>query len=256
LGVRGLLRGGSVDEAILSVGSEAWIRRLGIPISESWRVQAMEIVDKGQSAIWVASDDDVVGLFAVGDAIRHDAVDTLRALRELGWKLGILSGDHPQVVEKIAELLRNQGVELETVLGAQNPEDKLAMVRKSREQLGIQIAMVGDGVNDAAALAAADIGIAVRGNTEQSLAAAPIYIANPRLSSLLELFLASKRVVRAIRNCFIVSLLYNTITLSLAISGLIHPLTAALFMPLSGVSVLVLAMNARTFTKRREKTKG
>jgi Cu2+-exporting ATPase len=256
LGVRGLLRGGSVDEAILSVGSEAWIRRLGIPISESWRVQAMEIVEKGQSAIWVASDDDVVGLFAVGDAIRHDAVDTLRALRELGWKLGILSGDHPQVVEKIAELLRNQGVELETVLGAQNPEDKLAMVRKSREQLGIQIAMVGDGVNDAAALAAADIGIAVRGNTEQSLAAAPIYIANPRLSSLLELFLASKRVVRAIRNCFIVSLLYNTITLSLAISGLIHPLTAALFMPLSGVSVLVLAMNARTFTKRREKTKG
>jgi Cu2+-exporting ATPase len=256
LGVRGLLRGGSIDEAILSVGSEAWIRRLGIPITESWRVQAMEIVEKGQSAIWVASDDHVVGLFAVGDAIRHDAVDTLRALRELGWKLGILSGDHPKVVEKIAESLRNQGVELETVLGAQNPEDKLAMVRNSREQLGIQIAMVGDGVNDAAALAAADIGIAVRGNTEQSLAAAPIYIANPRLSSLLELFLASKRVVRAIRNCFVVSLLYNTITLSLAISGLIHPLTAALFMPLSGVSVLVLAMNARTFTKRREKTKG
>lgn len=252
-GVRGLVRGGSQGDAIISIGNEAWIRRLGIPITERWRAEAAEIVERGQSAIWVASDDAVVGLFAVGDAIRHDAVDTLRALQELGWKLGILSGDHPQVVERIAESLRNQGVQLETVLGAQNPEDKLTMVRTSRERLGVQIAMVGDGVNDAAALAAADIGIAVRGNTEQSLAAAPIYIANPRLSSLLELFLASKRVVLAIRNCFIVSLLYNAITLSLAISGLIHPLTAALFMPLSGVSVLVLAMNARTFTKRREK---
>lgn len=255
-GVRGLIRGGMASDTILSIGNEAWIRRLGIPVSDGYRTQAAEIIEKGQSAIWVASDDEIVGLFAVGDAIRHDAVETLRSLRDLGWTLGILSGDHPAVVEKIAESLRNQGVELDTVLGAQNPEDKLAMVRKSREQRGVQIAMVGDGVNDAAALAAADIGIAVRGNTEQSLAAAPIYIANPRLSSLLELFVASKRVVRAIRNCFIVSLLYNTITLSLAISGQIHPLTAALFMPLSGVSVLLLAMNARTFRKRRDNTKG
>lgn len=255
-GVRGLVRGSTIDDAILFIGNEAWMRRCGITVTDRWRSQAVDIAQRGQSAIWVATDDIVVGLFAVGDAIRHDAVDTLRSLRHLGWKLGILSGDHPQVVERIAESLRHQGVELETVLGAQNPEDKLATVRRSREELGLQVAMVGDGVNDAAALAAADIGIAVRGNTEQSLAAAPIYIANPRLSSLLELFLASKRVIRAIRNCFIVSLLYNTITISLAMSGLIHPLTAAIFMPLSGVSVLVLAMNARTFTKRWDKTQG
>ncbi len=130
-GVRGLVRGGLASDTILSIGNEAWIRRLGIPVSDGYRTQAAEIIEKGQSAIWVASDDEIVGLFAVGDAIRHDAVETLRSLRDLGWTLGILSGDHPAVVEKIAESLRNQGVELDTVLGLRIQKTSLQWYAKA-----------------------------------------------------------------------------------------------------------------------------
>jgi Cu2+-exporting ATPase len=239
---------GSVGGQSILIGNERWMQRWKITISSDFRDQAKLRETGGRAVIWAAVDGVVVGIFSIGDVLRHDAVPTLRFLQAKGWKLGIISGDHPSVVEQVAETLRREGIQFQAVLGGKSPEEKLRVIQSSRTEYGIRIAMVGDGVNDAAALAASDIGIAIRGNGEQSLAAAPIYIANQRLSSLVELFAASQRVVAAIRACFIISLIYNLITITLAITGRIHPLTAALFMPLSGISVLALAMNAQTFS--------
>ncbi len=239
-----------VNGSLVAIGNAPWMTELKIPIEGKFLQEADRIRGKGQSPIFIGVDQQLVGIVAAGDALRPDAVGTLQKIQSLGWKLGILSGDSPSVVEALTKSLAEQGVTFEAALGEKSPEEKLAVIQANREKnqgpvVQGPIVMVGDGVNDAAALAAADVGIAIRGNSDQSLAVAPIYIANPRISSVLELFEGAKNVVQGIRRCFIASLLYNTFTISLAVCGLIHPLIAALFMPLSGITVLAMAVRKR-----------
>lgn len=240
-----------VNGVFIAVGNARWMNQLGISVPPFFHEAASRISGRGQSAVFAAADREVIGVFAMGDALRPDAIASLRSIQSLGWKLGILSGDHRDVVESIATNLREYGIRIDEALGEQSPEEKLQRIEQSKRSGSGVVVMVGDGVNDAAALAAADVGIAVRGNSEQSLAIAPIYIASQKLTSVVDLFQASKQVVSGIRGCFIASLLYNAITISLAISGLIHPLVAALFMPLSGITVLAMAFQSRAFRNKR-----
>lgn len=271
---------GLCDSKVVRVGNRRWMEESGVLITDVWEREAIVVTEQGFSVIFLSIDEEIVGLFGVGDQIKPDTIRTLRQLQSLGWQFGILSGDSQSVVDKLAKNSSDLGIHWSQTLGDQSPEEKREVVRsfKTSNKFGSTntsaqkidasvtplrsptqnspqaigpVVMVGDGVNDAAALAEADVGISVRGNSEQCLAIAPIYLAHTPLSSLVELMTSSREVVRGIRRCFAISLVYNCITISLAALGLIHPLIAAIFMPLSGVSVLIMAFQSRAFLSNR-----
>ena len=167
----------------------------------------------------------------------------LDKLKRDGWTVGILSGDHPEIVARVGSQL---GLRSEDCRGGLTPEQKLETVRTTR-RVGSTVVMVGDGANDAAALAAADVGIAVRGGAEVSLQAAPVFVSSGQLTTIHNLMVGARRTNRVIYAMFAVSLSYNLLAVALAMAGLISPLAAALLMPISSVSVLAIVLGLRTF---------
>ncbi|MBD3853762.1 MAG: heavy metal translocating P-type ATPase, partial [Acidobacteria bacterium] len=149
---------------------------------------------EGLSPVVVAVDSLVAAVAGIGDPLRPDTADALTAIQERGWRVEILSGDHPVVVQSIG---REVGLAPERALGGATPEAKLEAVRTAAEEG--TVAMVGDGVNDAAALAAATVGIGVHGGAEAALAAADVYLGRPGLTPLLELLRGARRTLGVIR---------------------------------------------------------
>ncbi|MEY4374583.1 MAG: cation-transporting P-type ATPase [Candidatus Eisenbacteria bacterium] len=234
---------GRIDGHHVAVGSPHWIRTL---------VRAYDLVascptcasDPSLTPVWVAVDGQVVACAGFGDRIREDVPATLARLREAGWDLHLLSGDDSAVVAAAGRAL---GFAPEQVTGGASPEDKVAVIealaRKGR------VVMVGDGVNDAAAIARATVGVGVRGGAEACLAAADVYLARPGLAALASLTTGAKRTLGVIHAGLGLSLAWNLAGAAMAMAGLVNPLVAAIAMPLSSVSVVVLAWRARTFQR-------
>ncbi|MFM7973465.1 MAG: HAD-IC family P-type ATPase, partial [Pirellula sp.] len=180
----------------------------------------------GVRKVVVKVDGKLQGTFKLGDVLRPGLIESLAALQVRGWKLVILSGDDYPAVCHIARWLESEGIKIEDFKGGLSPEQKQDHLLGLRDA-GFTTVMIGDGINDAVALATADVGIAVRGPSEIALKNAPIYIGENHLESIPRLIDASKNAVRAIHHCFAASLLYNCTTIGLAVTGYIHPLIAA-----------------------------
>lgn len=237
-GVRGKAAGREV-----AIGNAQLMQQLAIKISPQLRQHASDLAAAGESPIWIAVDGQAETVLGLADPIRTGAKEVLAKLQQAGWKLGILSGDHSQIVQRVAAQL---DLPQQDCMGDLTPEQKLAWIKQSGNDYDT-VVMVGDGANDAAALALADVGIAVRGGAEVSLQAAPVYVTTGRLQSLLDLAVGSRRTQQLIRSTFAISLSYNLLAVALAMTGWITPLTAAVLMPISSVSVLGITLATRTF---------
>jgi Cu2+-exporting ATPase len=192
--------------------------------------------------VWVAVDGVLVARAGFGDPLRADAATTLAALRARGWRLALLSGDHPDIVRAVGLRLGFAEADVE---GGASPERKRQVVEAATARG--PVVMVGDGVNDAAAIACASVGIGMRGGAEACLAVADVYLARPDLSALAELIAGSERTLAVIRRNIGWSLLYNIAGAALAMSGRLDPLLAAILMPASSLTVVLASWRGRTF---------
>ena len=240
---------GQVNSDLLTVGSLDFLKRCRIPFpDESWINESVDtLTSQSLTPVLIAVNGEIKAVAGLGDAVRPDARSAIDELSQRGWRIGLVSGDHLQIVQHVAKQL---GIRPDMTHGNVMPEQKVDLVKHYLHDG--PVVMVGDGVNDAAALAGATVGIAVHGGAEASLAAADIYLARPGLAPIIGLTEASKRVIRGIRRGLTVSLAYNAVGVSLAAAGVINPLIAAILMPISSLTVLSMAVTTRAFTDSKE----
>jgi len=225
------------------VGSRAFVAS-ALGSTPVWAVnRARAEAEAGRTPVLIALDGQVCAIAAFADTIRADATASLAKLVELGFQLEILSGDDQRVVDSV---VRQLGVPVPNAMGGASPEDKRAVIAGLRAN-GQRVFMVGDGVNDAAAMAAANVGIAVHGGAEACLSAADVFTTRPGLETVALAASGSKRTMRVIRIGIGLSLAYNVLGVALAVTGRLDPLWAAVLMPLSSITVVTAALRARTF---------
>lgn len=191
----------------------------------------------GLSRVLVAVDGTVVARIELQDRVRTDAAAATTALTKMNWSLSMLSGDLQSVARRVGQ---GVGIGSDHVRGETSPEQKLAWIR-ARQAEGNAVVMIGDGVNDAAALAAADVGVGVRGGAEATLAAADVYIATPGIMPVVELVRTARHTMKIVRRNFAITLFYNIVAGVLAITGVMNPLIAAIIMPLSSLTTIGFA---------------
>lgn len=233
-----------VNGHTIRIGSRQFVTQ-SKNILPAWADEAIgEIIDQAYTPVLVSLDGEITNVAGFGDALRPEAKSVIQQLQNDGWKIELLSGDHQQIVEHAAARV---GIKKEHAHGNLMPEDKLKRVESQMKY--DNVVMIGDGVNDANALVAASVGIAVQGGAEASLQAADIYLGQPGLNPINKLIQSSKRALKTIKWTLSISLVYNVIALVLAAMGLLNPLVAAVLMPLSSISVLTIAMACPAYRK-------
>ncbi len=233
---------GRVDGHDVIVGRPDWVRTF----TSTWPDDPdrfTEWAEHGHTPVAVAVDGRLAVALSFGDALRPDSADILSMLDAMGTDVSLLSGDHPTVVSAVA---RSLGLPADRARGHVMPEDKQAAVERLQQE-GRTVAMIGDGVNDAAALQAADVGIAVEGGSTASLVAADVFLTRDGLSPVADLFRGADRVMGVIRRNLSFSLFYNVAGAAAAMSGVVGPLVAAVAMPLSSLVVVTSSILQRSF---------
>lgn len=224
----------------IAIGSAGFLRSIGVAVDPGDTNRA------GTSRVYVASDDRIVAILSLEDRVRTDAAPAVAALTKMGWTTSMLSGDLAAVASRVADQV---GIDASRVKSQVMPEEKLGWIR-SEQAAGKPVVMIGDGVNDAAALAAADVGIGVRGGAEASLAAADVYIATAGIEPVVDLVRTARHTMRIVRRNFTITLFYNIVAGGLAITGYMNPLIAAIMMPLSSLTTIGFATAAATRYQR------
>ncbi len=215
-------------------------------------VQAQKLQNQGKTVVYVYLDDKLVGLIAIADTIKETAVEAVKSLKIAGIEVYMITGDNKQTAAAIAKKL---GIEKENVLAEVLPEEKEEKVKelKSRGRINASrtndvVAFVGDGINDAPALAAADVGIAMGSGTDVAIEAAGITLVNKNLMSVVSAIKLSKQTMKTIKLNLFWAFAYNVVLIPVAMAGLISPILASGAMALSSISVVTNSL----FLKRKK----
>ena len=238
--------GATVDGQEYHMGGPALLEAEEAEVPDGLREAAERAADRGQAAIYLLRDGKAMAVFAVADAIREESREAVRALHERGVEVAMLTGDAWAVARAVAEEL-----EIDTVFAEVLPEDKASKVRELQEQ-GKKVAMVGDGVNDAPALATADIGIAIGAGTDVAVEAGHIVLVRSDPRDIPRIVTLSRATYRKMVQNLWWAAGYNIFAIPLAAGVLaawgilLTPALGAVFM---SASTVIVAINAQ-FLKR------
>ena len=240
---RGLGVTGRVDGIAVAVGRPAWVADMvaaaGVPAALADAIDAAE--GRGATVVAVGWDGAVRGALVVADAIRPTSARAITLLRELGLQPVLLTGDNTRSARAVADAVGIHDVRAEVM-----PEDKVAVVR-DLQATGASVAMTGDGVNDAAALAQADLGIAMGAGTDAAIEASDITLVRSDLLSAVDAIRLSRRTLRTIKGNLFWAFAYNVAMIPLAAVGLLSPLFAGAAMAFSSVFVVANSLLLRRF---------
>lgn len=240
LGVRGVVRGRTV-----TVGRPRLLDEDAMPLSADLRAAVHEAEHRGQTAIAVGWDGAARGVLVVSDEVKVTSAAAIDELRRMGLRPLMLTGDNESAARFIAAR-----VGVDEVVAGVLPEQKVETIRRLRSE-GRSVAMVGDGVNDAAALATADLGIAMGTGTDAAIEAADLTLVSGDLRTVVDAVRLSRRTLRTIRTNLFWAFAYNVAALPLAAAGLLNPMLAGAAMALSSVFVVANSLRLRTFRPQK-----
>ena len=262
-GVRGVLSGSgdgaeSGTPQLVLVGTPEYLQAAGAQLSEAQLAlldQARRaglttvVVARGEAPNNEAAEDapapQPVGMISVADTPKPEAAETMAQLRELGLEPILLTGDAPQVAQAVASQV---GISAENVYAGVTPEGKSQVVRQLQED-GHRVAMVGDGVNDAPALALAELGIAMGSGTDVAAEAADIVLTRSDVASVVTALRLSRATLRTIKSNLFWAFAYNSVAVPVAVAGLLNPMIAGAAMAFSSVFVVLNSMRLTAFRK-------
>jgi Cu+-exporting ATPase len=231
----------TVDGLVLTVGRRGLVGDEGHVLSPELDAAVDAAERRGETAVVVAWDGRARAVLAVADRVRATSADAVRLLRELGLEPVLLTGDNAGSAAAVAA-----AVGIERVIAEVLPADKLAEVKRLQGE-GRVVAMVGDGVNDAAALAQADLGIAMGSGSDVAIEAGDLTLVRDDLLVAVDAIRLSRRTLRIIKGNLFWAFAYNVLGLPLAAAGLLSPMFAGAAMALSSVFVVTNSLRLRGF---------
>ena len=265
-GVRGVLSGSgegaeSGTPQLVVVGTPEYLQAAGAQLSEAQLALLDQARRAGLTTVVVARGEapdeapndapsstsalQPVGMISVADTPKPEAAEAMAQLRELGLEPILLTGDAPQVAQAVASQV---GISADNVYAGVTPEGKSQVVRQLQEA-GHRVAMVGDGVNDAPALALAELGIAMGSGTDVAAEAADIVLTRSDVASVVTALRLSRATLRTIKSNLFWAFAYNSVAVPVAVAGLLNPMIAAAAMAFSSVFVVLNSMRLTAFRK-------
>ena len=238
---------GKVDGRSVLLGKRAFLEAAGVRNLERLGAAASELQQEGRTVIWLAVQQEAAGLLAVSDPIKSSTPEAIDSLHRSGLKAVMLTGDNRETARQVASKLG-----IDDVVAEVNPADKQARVLELKNR-GDVVAMAGDGVNDAPALAAADVGIAMGTGTDVAMQSAGVTLVKGDLRGIAQAIALSRATMRNIRQNLLFAFLYNALGVPIAagvlypaFGVLLSPIFASAAMALSSVSVISNALRLKS----------
>ena len=252
-GVRGELVPADTDgepRRLVLVGTPEYLLQAGVALTEKQHQMLAQARSEGLTTVVVAratgtKDPQPVGLIALADSPKSESAQAIAELHELGLEPVLLTGDAPEVAQAIASSV---GINPENVFAGVTPERKSEVIAQLQDE-GYRVAMVGDGVNDAPALARADLGVAMGSGTDVAVQAADIVLMRSDMRAIPTSLRLSRATLRTIKSNLFWAFAYNTIAVPVAAAGLLNPMIAGAAMAFSSVFVVLNSMRLTRFER-------